>query len=226
MTLIVATPEKIYFDTRVTLKETLVDGMDTEHQMQLSYDGVCKLMSVGVNTPDSGAIHHTVGFGDIRVFKAINQILRHTGLDVFIDILPSLAKLSSKASVPSGLVWVDERGMINSIVREATAITHYLHNTDVQAFGHSPEIFNYLYGRGCLEVEEAFLLAAQECDYSSCGDYYVYDVGEKTYRQVVLEESELTTKLAEIKLKLATSLIDYESLKLLSIPNSRGFVMG
>lgn len=144
---------------------------------------------------------------------------------MFIDILPSLANLSSKSPIPSGLVWVDERGTINSIVREATTITHYLHSTEVQAFGHSPEIFNYLYSRGCLEVEEAFLLAAQECDYSSCGDYYVYDVGEKTYRQIILDEDELFDRLAKIKLKLANALIGNDALELASKFSSRGFVM-
>lgn len=216
MTLIIATPEKIFVDTRVTLKDALTDGMEEEHVLEMQYDGISKIMPTGVRTPESGGIHHTVGFGDVRVFKALNQLLSRIGLDSFIDCIPALADLMPKATHTSGLVWVDDRGCINAIVREANTLSYAVYQDEVKAFGHSANMLEFIQSFNTLTTEELFLLICNHCDYSSKGDYYSYDVAQKAYGRTELEPEVYQERIHAIRGKLLGSTAD----------SSRGFVVG
>lgn len=205
MTLIVATPERIYVDTRLTIKDRIVDGMEETHEMEFSFDGLCKVMPTGVSTSEHGAIHFTVGFGDMRVFKLLNNLLKVTGLDSFMLAIPTLAKLFKPNQHATGLVWVDERGKVNSITYDANDLTHLCYHDEVVAFGHSAPIFNHIYAQGILTVEEAFKLVTHECDYASKGDYYVYDTGQRMCQRYNFDPPVFDQDISAIKRKLTTA---------------------
>lgn len=214
MTLVVATPTKIYVDTRITLKETLTDGMGEEHIVQAGYNGICKLMPNGAEGITSGVIHHTVGFGDFNVVKALNEVLSKTGLDVFIEMIPGLAKLMAPSRSVSGLVWVNENNDICSLISSSRELAYNVYDTSVEAFGHSSDIFEYLHAFYRMDIEDAFLLTTSQCEYSCSGDYYVYDVEQKTQSRIVMTDEELEKRLNEIKLNMALEMTDHTLLRL------------
>lgn len=210
MTFIIATPEKIYVDTRVTLKDTLVDCADEEHLLELTYDGINKISSTGVRSTGD-TIHHTVGFGDVRVIRALNHLLSCMGIETFTVCIPALAKLMPKATYPTGLVWVNDDGDICSIQYDHEGLTYSVYEDDVVAFGKASGLLGFLKSFDFLTPEEIFLLTCDHCEYSSKGDYYVYDVARLKHQRHTMESGVFDRRISEIKSKLGMFLLGNET---------------
>lgn len=210
MTLIVATSQDLYADTKLTCVVDCVDARGTRHELKASIEDFCKIGPTQLVDDYGKPVHAVALFGEVNKARHLLCQAEAIGLSALMKLMPFMGETQPTTGQSSqiGFVFINSRGANTALVVQ-NGQYEYSTSNQPRAFGSGAGGFNFLQHLGDFPVEDAFLWACATDNQSST---YRYNHYHRPLGQVVDVELDQKTYAAFQK-RIRKALTQYQSVR-------------